>query len=96
MPVPEELQVKSQRVLIVEDDEKMAKAIQRALERKGFETQIADDGFGAGSLASSYGPAVMTLDLQMPGLGGLVPLPDDGDLVSAGVQVPVKAVVRDV
>jgi CheY-like chemotaxis protein len=71
MPVPEELTVKSHRVLIVEDDEKMAKAIQRALKRKGFETQIASDGFAAGSLAISYEPAVMTLDLHMPGLGGL-------------------------
>lgn len=71
MPVPEELQVKSQRVLIVEDDEKMAKAIQRALKRKGFETLIASNGFDAGSLAISYEPAVVTLDLQMPGLGGI-------------------------
>ncbi len=71
MPIPEELQRTQRRVLIVEDDDRMAKAIERALSRAGFETQIATDGFKAGALAASFDPTVMTLDLKMPGLGGL-------------------------
>lgn len=71
MPIPEELKVTSRRVLIVEDEEKMANSIQRALKRKGFETQIAADGFSAGTMVTTFEPAVMTLDLNMPGLGGL-------------------------
>jgi len=71
MPIPEELQRTTRKVLIVEDDDRMAKAIQRALVRAGFETEIAADGFKAGTLVTSFSPAVMTLDLKMPGLGGL-------------------------
>ena len=49
----------------------MAKNIQRVLYRAGFETEIALDGFQAGTLAESFAPAVITLDLKMPGLSGL-------------------------
>jgi excisionase family DNA binding protein len=58
------------RVLIVDDDPLMARAIQRVLRPAGYETQIANDGFQAGSLLHSFAPALMTLDLQMPGLDG--------------------------
>lgn len=49
----------------------MAKAIKRALERKGYEVMVAPDGFLAGALAATFSPAVMTLDLKMPGLNGM-------------------------
>jgi len=72
MPVPEELEGASEpRVLIVEDDKRMAQSIQRALKRKGFETMISLDGFMAGVVASTFKPTVMTLDLKMPSLGGV-------------------------
>lgn len=72
MPVPEELEGTSEpRVLIVEDDKRMAQSIQRALKRKGFEAMISLDGFMAGVVASTFKPAVMTLDLKMPSLGGV-------------------------
>lgn len=70
MPVPVEFQKQSQRVLIVEDDLSMAKSIQRVLKRNGFETAIAPDGFKAGSMINTFNPAVVTLDLKMPGLSG--------------------------
>ena len=71
MPVPEELQETSRRVLIVEDDRGMARAIQRALQRAGFETEVAVDGFSAGALFGTFKPAVATVDLQIPGMSGL-------------------------
>jgi len=71
MPVPEEFQERSRRVLIVEDDPLMARNMQRILRRGGFETQIASDGFSAGTLVKTFSPAVMTLDMKMPRLGGL-------------------------
>ncbi len=71
MPIPEEFQENSRRVLIVDDDLTLAKNIQRVLRRAGFETEIAEDGFRAGVLFQTFAPAVMTLDLKMPGLGGL-------------------------
>ncbi|MEW6756496.1 MAG: response regulator [Candidatus Latescibacterota bacterium] len=71
MPVPEEFQETDHRVLIVEDDPSMARNIQRVLRRAGFETEVAHDGFSAGALSQTFLPAVITLDLRMPGLGGL-------------------------
>ncbi|MBI2501614.1 MAG: response regulator [Candidatus Latescibacteria bacterium] len=71
MPVPGEFQRPAPRVLIVDDDQSAARAIQRVLHRAGFETQVAFDGFSAGALMESFAPDVMTLDLRMPGLGGL-------------------------
>ena len=71
MPVPDGLKQFSRRVLIVDDDLSMAKSIQRVLREGGYETQIASDGFIAGSMLESFGPAVMTLDLRMPGMSGL-------------------------
>lgn len=71
MPIPEEFQQYSLRVLIVDDDAAMAKNIQRVLHRAGFETTIAADGFRAGTLAESFSPAAMTLDLKMPSLSGI-------------------------
>ena len=60
MPVPEDFQQFSLRVLIVDDDDAMAKNIQRVLRRAGFDTEIAADGFRAGTLAESFSPAVIS------------------------------------
>jgi len=70
MPVPGELLASQRRVLIAEDDANMAATIQRVLRQAGFETQIASDGLRAGLLLETFKPAVMTLDLSMPGLSG--------------------------
>lgn len=70
MPVPEELRVANRRVLIVDDDPLVAKAVERVLRSAKFETLIATGGFEAGTLLSEFKPAVMTLDLQMPGMDG--------------------------
>ena len=71
IPVPAGLYEPKRRALIVDDNTFMAKNIQMILERKaGFETKIAADGFQAGTLLESFRPAVMTLDLHLPGLNG--------------------------
>lgn len=83
----------SNRILIVDDDASMARAIQRVLRPAGYDTLIATDGFQAGSLLHSFAPSLMTLDLQMPGLDGFgvlrflrdsVPRPDLRVLVVSG------------
>jgi two-component system, OmpR family, response regulator VicR len=83
------------RVLIVDDDLSSARAIERTLERAGFETEIAMDGFSAGALMQMFAPSVMTLDLMMPGLGGFEVLKfmreDSSDiriLVISGMPAP--------
>ncbi|MEO4046343.1 response regulator [Pseudomonas sp. CAU 1711] len=61
----------ARKVLITEDDPGMASAISRVLDRAGYETVVASDGFAAGAMLYRFQPAVMTLDLRMPGLDGL-------------------------
>ncbi|MFB9885673.1 response regulator [Balneatrix alpica] len=71
MPVPQELQDSSRRVLIIEDEQPMAHAIERILKRAGMETRVVTDSFQAGSQLYDFNPSLVTLDLQMPGLNGM-------------------------
>jgi len=48
LPIPPEL-MNTYKVLIVDDEPIMAKTIQRALRLKGYETQIVNNSFGAGT-----------------------------------------------
>lgn len=70
MPVPEELQPSVKRVLIVEGDKKTATSMEKALQKAGFETKLATDGFSAGAMASAFQPSVMTVDVGMKGVDG--------------------------
>ncbi len=70
-PVPKELLVTGQRVLIVEDDEPMVRLLESHLKKAGFETFAARDGFIAGAMLESVHPTLLTLDILMPGLDGI-------------------------
>ncbi|WP_028469455.1 response regulator [Neptunomonas japonica] len=72
MPVPSGFKSKeaNKRILIVDDELPVATAIQRVLRHAGYDTSIATDGFRAGSMLLKESPAVMTLDLSMPGQDG--------------------------
>lgn len=87
MPIPTEFQGSARRVLVVEDDSRMANAIRRTLRRAGFEVMIAPNGFKAGALLGTFTPSVITLDLQMPGLSGF-------DVLSFVRQMPNLADLR--
>ncbi|HEY9050116.1 MAG TPA: response regulator [Gammaproteobacteria bacterium] len=71
MPIPDELVLDGRRVLIVEDDEVVAKVIEKALQHAGYETRIALSGFHAGIEVNDFSPSLVTLDLDIPGLGGI-------------------------
>lgn len=71
MPIPAELSDRGSRILIVEDEPPMAQAIQRILRDGGFATTIADNGFAAGAQIALLRPALVTLDLRIPGIGGI-------------------------
>lgn len=62
---------RARRILIVDDDPVMSRAIQRQLMRKGFETEMALDGFTAGLKLTQFQPDVMILDLKMKGMDGI-------------------------
>ncbi len=70
IPVPESLTATSTTVLVVDDEVAYRRAILRVLQSGGFNVMMAADGFQAGVLLLHHKPAVMTLDLQMPGLDG--------------------------
>lgn len=70
MPMPEALRSYVNRVLVVEDDPPMAESIARLLRANGYEVRVALDGFQAGDALRAFLPALMTLDLRMPGLDG--------------------------
>ncbi len=89
MPIPKELQPGKPRVLIVEDDKNVAKSIERMLRRAGFDTEVALDGFTAGTLVERFEPQVMTLDLQMPGLSGFDVLKE----LRAAQSPPIKVLI---
>lgn len=59
------------KILIVDDDEKLAKLTAFHLEELGFETFLAHDSDTGIQLAIANKPAIVILDLNLPGIGGL-------------------------
>ena len=71
------------RVLVVEDDEDIALAVQRSLRMEGYEVRIAADGEAALDSAVQFSPDVVVLDLGLPKLDGIEVarrLRSDGDV----------------
>jgi CheY-like chemotaxis protein len=61
----------SPRVLVIDDEEHMRRLIRRQLERAGFEViQASSAGEGLELMRLDH-PDVVTIDLMMPGVGGL-------------------------
>jgi DNA-binding response OmpR family regulator len=58
------------RVLIVEDDRKMADLLQKGLREEGHNASVAYDGLNGFNLANGYGFDAIVLDVMMPGLSG--------------------------
>jgi DNA-binding response OmpR family regulator/HAMP domain-containing protein len=59
------------RALVVDDEEALADVLAGYLEREGFEVALAADGPSAVRLAREHDPAVVVLDLGLPGLDGV-------------------------
>ncbi len=59
------------RILIVEDDHKLAQLIQEFLRKEGFEVAIESRGDRAPERILRENPALVLLDLMLPGLDGL-------------------------
>jgi two-component system, OmpR family, response regulator len=58
------------RLLVVEDEVKMARAIRRGLEQEGHAVDLASEGEGALSLATEREYDAIVLDVLLPGLDG--------------------------
>ena len=60
-----------QRVLVVDDDPTVSDVVRRYLERAGFEVVLAADGPAALAAFEQWRPALVVLDLMLPGMDGL-------------------------
>lgn len=74
------------RLLIVEDDDRLADALRRGLEERGHVVDRAADGSAGEELASEDGYDAIVLDLNLPGRDGLEVL---RALRKGGVATPI-------
>ena len=63
--------VVSHRILIVEDDRTIARAIADRLVSEGFDCDVSGDGLDAIAVASARHPDLVVLDLMLPGIDGI-------------------------
>jgi two-component system response regulator MprA len=59
------------RVLVVEDDQPIAQALQRSLRLEGYEVRLAADGIAALDESHAFLPDLVILDLGLPRLDGV-------------------------
>ena len=59
------------KVLIVDDEPHIVRAVQRYFEQAGFKVLPASDGPSGLAMALSENPNLVILDLMLPGMGGL-------------------------
>jgi two-component system, OmpR family, response regulator len=74
------------KVLIVEDDRKIAGAVRRGLQAEGFTVDVADNGLEGRWMAIEGGYDAVILDLMLPGRNGFQVC---ADLRAAGVWIPI-------
>jgi DNA-binding response OmpR family regulator len=60
------------KILVIEDEQKMAKLLCQGLTEEGYHVLVAHDGKEGLDLARSPGLDLVVLDLMLPGIGGLV------------------------
>jgi len=58
------------RILVVDDEECVRQAVCRWFGMRGFETDEASDGFEALAKCAATTVDVVTMDIEMPGMGG--------------------------
>src|SRR5215472_2380963 len=58
------------RILVVEDEIKMAALLKQGLEERDHSVEVAHDGKAAMEIAGSYEFDIIVLDVMLPGLGG--------------------------
>jgi len=59
------------RVLVVDDSKFMRTVIGNALDEAGYEVETAANGADGVELASTFDPDVVTMDVEMPEMGGI-------------------------
>ncbi|NER85119.1 MAG: response regulator transcription factor, partial [Leptolyngbya sp. SIO1D8] len=59
------------KILLVEDEEKLAKFIEMELGYEGYDVTVANDGLSGLMAARDTEPDLILLDWMMPGLSGV-------------------------
>jgi DNA-binding response OmpR family regulator len=59
-----------ERILVVEDDRAVQKALRRLFESEGFAVEISSDGKSAVEAFRALAPAAIVLDLRLPAMSG--------------------------
>jgi DNA-binding response OmpR family regulator len=62
---------KTATVLVVDDEPTIVEIVGRYMERAGFETYTAPDGYKALDLANEHRPDLVVLDVMLPGIDGI-------------------------
>jgi CheY-like chemotaxis protein len=67
----EEKEKSSRKVLIVDDEIKFCNLLKKTFLNNDFIVETAYDGWEAGQKAAQFKPAIMILDITLPGINGL-------------------------
>ncbi|HEY1932211.1 MAG TPA: response regulator [Acetobacteraceae bacterium] len=76
----------SRKLLVIDDQIEICKAISHTAQRHGFEVQVVDDSESAIAVFLAFAPDVVILDLVMPGRDGIQVL---HDLLTSGVPAHI-------
>lgn len=58
------------KILLVEDDERLASLVQTFLQQHGFEVRLVNNGLAVEATCRDFQPDLVVLDLMLPGLDG--------------------------
>jgi len=61
----------SQRILVIEDDDVTRELLRMALEKRGYQVTVAEDGVRGYDMALFLKPDLIVTDIQMPGADGV-------------------------
>ena len=64
--------VSTAMVFVIDDDKSMRKSLKRLLEVAHYETEVFESASEFPSRSPHHGPSCIVVDVQMPGLKGLV------------------------
>ncbi len=85
-PKPSSPIIRHMRILLVEDERKVASFIARALRESAYAVDVAETGEKALELASDVAYDAILLDIRLPGLSGIEVC---RELRQAGVETPI-------
>jgi DNA-binding NtrC family response regulator len=87
---------KKPKVLVVDDEANICSILSALLQQSGYEVQIANSGESAIALYPQFMPAVVLLDLKMPGMDGMQVMEALERRFSADCKIVIMTAHREV